>query len=253
MQVYAGSRNVTNQFYDFYDINTNPGRSPDGSLRGNETEAYLGILPLVQDLTGGSDERFAAYAAFVSGDCENNHGVDAIIVGLYEEVLQFIESDAFESARPEYQNAATGLAVDLITQLWTRGIDRPDGLAAEDPGTSIEDPVFNPTTEPFMAYPEVLSGTDRVIPVLGVDNLGGDCLNSVIDFSASAEEPVSYNVYGREGATGGNAFSDPEYIDPADETIVNIDYRFYIHQGPVIAPAETAPEPRHIELDLDRH
>ena len=255
MQIYAGQRNVTEQFYNFFDTNVNLGTSLNGSFQnGAEEESYLRAVEIIHDYFAPSDgsvserfeARFAGYAAFIEGDCETDGDVDALVVGFYEEVMEFIESGEFDEISVRDQNAVIGLASELIIQLWSRGVERPADSSGG--GTSTETSAYNPITENFRANIELQISVTDFVPFIGEDILRDtDCAGGY-DGGLDGSNYSRFNPYGRRDDDDHwpNAFTLEALNYKNQTTIINLDYRYprvtelSLEEA---APAEPAQEP----------
>jgi len=250
MQVFSGSTDVTSQFNAFF---SQDGVLVDGNFQGDaETTAYTQALTYLRNQVRGSlppaerqavTERFQSYIGLIQSDgCEARFESAPVLQGMYEELTQFIESDAFESVPQAMQQKLVGLQAEAFSRLEQRGTHR--GIVPEEEGesagTSTELAEFNPISESFTAHPLVITNAATAGDQISFDQ---QCQVDLGDATAGG----SLSIYGSEGA-------QPQ---PFSGTVVNMDFRYGIHQRPVIEEVEEeAPPPAEsggddLDLDLD--
>jgi hypothetical protein len=169
-------------------------------------------------------ERFQAYTDLIKSDCESKFEAIPVLQGLYEELTEFVESDAFDSLPAAKQQKIIALQAEVFARLTHGGIHR--GILPQDEegtGTSAELAAFNPVSEDFKAVPQVL---ENVIPAASIINFEDQCAISHGDASVDGH----LNIYGKDERHTGQPFTG---------AVVNTDFRYGLHD----LPASTATAP----------
>ncbi|MBN2058644.1 MAG: hypothetical protein JW782_07595 [Candidatus Saganbacteria bacterium] len=244
MQVFSGSTDLTAHFNAFF---TREGVSLNGLFEGEaETEAYTQALTYLQgQLTSAASnpeeraaivERFTAYRELINGSCEasqdRSHPFINVMQGLYEELTQFVESDAFQNIRPlarraQLQAALVGLQAEVFSRLHQLGAPRAESISAGlgGAGTSAEVPL-----QPFEAYTPILQSVNQVIDQIELTD--PHCTVDIGDTTAGS----------------GTVFFDPvggvteQHGQPFTGTVVNMDFRYGTHERPASAVVDQASD-----------
>jgi hypothetical protein len=193
-------------------------------------------------------QRFNTYRQLIaSQDCElQNRSTPYvnIIEGMYEELTQFIESDAFTRVRPPAtQQALVALQAEVFSRLTQMGA--PRRIPTPATGTEAEVP-----RGPFQAYQPILDSVVTAGPRAFIEGCGYNAGDAASDESAL---PVFYQ------AVGGITSGQPQPFE--GDRDVNTDFRYSLHEVPSDLPVaqrdavvdgrqQPSPETRRIDITI---
>ena len=256
MDIYIGQRNVTPQFNAFFGTE---GTSAvlDGNFRDPEQTTYTGALNWLKtrltsahpDQRDDITQRFQAYVSLINSEgCEGKPLTDpyvTVLLGLYEELTEYIESDAFASAPQSRQQQLVGLQAECFSMLKQLGVK---GIVAEAPsgtGTSAEVPP-NAPPQAFDPNDQLLDSVSLTADSLG---FGEQCSVNAGDVSDDSQGPAFFTTV---TGTPNVANKQPQ---PFTGSVVNTDFRYGHHQAPAAEPAagtkQAAPSLDNEKPDID--
>lgn len=255
MRIYVGQRDVTSQYNAFFGAEGTKNQI-DGNFSDPEQTTYVGALNWLKtrltsahpDQKDDITERFQAYVSLVNSEgCEGKPLTDAyvtILLGLYEELTEYIESDAFASAPQSRQQQLVGLQTECFSMLKQLGVK---GIVAETPsgtGTSAEVPP-NAPPQAFDANDQLLDSVSLTADSL---SFGEQCSADYGDLT-NGQGPAFFTT-----VTGTPNVKDLQ-PQPFTGEVVNTDYRYGLHKAPAAEQAavtqQAAPPPDNEEPDVD--